>query len=206
MSLTFRSCIRLPLYYINRLLDAGPMLVILTSLVAIFTFGLGDNENPDGISAYSVFNRGFQRILGSVDAEALLAQHLGGGFVGGMAGMAGIGGGIPEQEDHRPRAAAVARPRRPQAVEDEDEGGSDSDDDDDNQDDDNNNGQGNTRGGARKSGKKARRRNQEQRQELRRQRDAARALGLHGDGDPDDQVAMQRLIEQHVAEEQAQGR
>jgi hypothetical protein len=173
------------------------MLVILTSLVAIFTFGLGDNENPDGLSAYSVFNRGFERILGSVDAEALLAQHVGGGFVGAL------GGGMPEQEDHRPPAAAVARPRRPQAV--EDEGDWDSDDDDDNQDDDNN-GQGNNRGGARKSGKKARRRNLEQRQELRRQRDAARALGLHGDGDPDDQVAMQRLIEQQIAEEEVQGR
>jgi hypothetical protein len=174
------------------------MLVILTSLVAIFTFGLGDNENPDGLSAYSVFNRGFERILGSVDAEALLAQHVGGGFVGAL------GGGMPEQEDHRPPAAAVARPRRPQAV--EDEGDWDSDDDDDDNQDDDNNGQGNNRGGARKSGKKARRRNLEQRQELRRQRDAARALGLHGDGDPDDQVAMQRLIEQQIAEEEVQGR
>jgi hypothetical protein len=183
-------------------LDAGPILIILTSLGAIFTFGLGDNENPDGLSAYSVFNRGFERILGSVDAEALLQQHVGGGFVNAMGGM---GGGMPVQEDHRPPAAAAVarRPRRPQAV--EDEGGSDSDDDD-NQDDDNN-GQGdNNRGGARKSGKKARRRNLEQRQELRRQRDAARALGLHGDGDQDDQVAIQRLIEQQIAEEEAQGR
>jgi hypothetical protein len=175
------------------------MLVILTSLGAIFTFGLGDNENPDGLSAYSVFNRGYERILGSVDAEALLAQHVGGGFAGAMGGM---GGGMPEQEDHRPPAAAVARPRGPQAVL-EDEG--DWNSDDDNQDDDND-GQGNNRGVARKSGKKARRRNLEQRQELRRQRDAARALGLHGDGDPDDQVAMQRLIEQQIAEEEVQGR
>ena len=183
------------------------MLVILTSLGAIFTFGLGDNANPDGLSAYSVFNRGFERIMGSVDGEALLAQHVGGGFVGAMGGM---GGGMPEQEDHRPpaaavahrpRAAAVARPRGPHAVEDEEDG----DSDDDNQDDDNN-GQGNNRGGARKSGKKARRRNLEQRQELRRQRDAARALGLHGDGDPDDQVAIQRLIEQQIAAEEDQGR
>jgi hypothetical protein len=175
------------------------MLVILTCLGAIFTFGLGDNANPDGLSAYSVFNRGFERIMGSVDAEALLQQHVGGGFVGAMGGM---GGGMPEQEDHRPPAAAVAHPRGLQAVL-EDEG--DWNSDDDNQDDDND-GQGNNRGVARKSGKKARRRNLEQRQELRRQRDAARALGLHGDGDPDDQVAMQRLIEQQIAEEEVQGR
>lgn len=174
------------------------MLVILTSLGAIFTFGLGDNANPDGLSAYSVFNRGFERIMGSVDGEALLAQHVGGGFAGAMGGM---GGGMPEQEDRRPPAAAVARHRRPPAAEDEE----DWDSDDDNQDDDNN-GQGNNRGGARKSGKKARRRNLEQRQELRRQRDAARALGLHGDGNPEDQVAMQRLIEQQIADEEVQGR
>jgi hypothetical protein len=31
-------------------------------------------------------------------------------------------------------------------------------------------------------------------------------LGLHGDGDQDDQVAIQRLIEQQIAEEEAQGR
>ena len=67
------------------------MVIIITSLIAIFTIGLGDesennSEQQNRISTYSVFNRGFQRLLGSVDADALLAQHVGGGI--GLGGVA----------------------------------------------------------------------------------------------------------------------
>jgi hypothetical protein len=175
-------------------LDAGPIVIILTGLFAIFKFGLGDNENTDGISAYSVFNKGFQRLMGSVDVEALVAQHVG----GGMAGFAQMPGGFDDgQADHR-HVAAVARPRprRPQVEED----GDDDDDDDNNQDD---NGQANNENVARKSGKKSRRRNLEQRQEVKRQREAAMALGLQDDGGPEDVVAIQRLIEEQIAAERA---
>ena len=50
--------------WIHHALDAGPIVLIITALVGIFTIGLG--ENTDGISAYSVFNRGFQRLLGEI--------------------------------------------------------------------------------------------------------------------------------------------
>jgi hypothetical protein len=174
-------------------LDAGPIVIILTGLFAIFKYGLGDNENTDGISAYSVFNKGFQKLMGSVDVEALVAQHVG----GGMAGFAQMPGGFDDgQADHR-HVAAVARPRRPQV---EEEGDNDDDDDDNNQED---NGQVNHENVARKSGKKARRRNLEQRQEVKRQREAAMALGLQDDGGPEDVVAIQRLIEEQLAAERA---
>ena len=67
--------------WLHAILDAGPILIIVTALVAIFTIGLGDDDdsNSDGLSAYSVFNRGFQRLLGTVDAEDLVAQQMGGG-------------------------------------------------------------------------------------------------------------------------------
>ena len=54
----------------------------MTLLVVIFTFGLSD-EKQEGLSAYSIFNRGFEKLMGSVDADSLLAQHVGGGLGGG---------------------------------------------------------------------------------------------------------------------------
>ena len=52
----------------HRTLDAGPLAVMISTLVVIFTIGLGD-RNDGGMSAYSVFNRGYQQFLGSVDAD-----------------------------------------------------------------------------------------------------------------------------------------
>lgn len=65
---------------IHGVLDAGPFFLILTLLVLIFTVGLKDeNHKPNGyLSAYSVFNKGMQNILGSVNADQLLAQYVGG--------------------------------------------------------------------------------------------------------------------------------
>lgn len=171
--------------FIHRILDAGPILVIATALVTIFTIGLGDTATQDGISAYSVFNRGFERILGSVDVEALVQQH-----VGGAMGMAGMGMAMPQpappiheppprlrqEEDGNDRPENAAR--APAA--DEDDGAVPE------------------KGASRKSGKKARRRNLNQRRELQRQ--AAMAMGFAGDGqDHEEMVAMQRLLEEQIA-------
>mmetsp|Transcript_15664 Transcript_15664/g.31648 ORF Transcript_15664/g.31648 Transcript_15664/m.31648 type:complete len:188 (-) Transcript_15664:112-675(-) len=73
--------------YIHRALEAGPLVVILTAIVGIFTIGLGDEGNADGLSAYSVFNRGYQRLLGSVDVEALVQQYAGGAMAVHAQGM-----------------------------------------------------------------------------------------------------------------------
>ena len=78
--------IAIALYYVfirwvHETLDAGPVVLILTALTIIFTVGLSDQANMDGLSAYSVFNKGFQKIMGSIDADDLLQQHLGGGGI-----------------------------------------------------------------------------------------------------------------------------
>ena len=93
--------------------------MIITSLVTIFTVGLGDDnddENKDGenrLSAYSVFNRGFQRMLGSVDADSLLAQHVGGGFMmGGVGGGPGMGFAVNNDDANRNDHQAGRRGRR----------------------------------------------------------------------------------------------
>lgn len=124
----------------------------------IFTVGLGDDSNRDGLSAYSIFNRGFEKLLGAVDEEALLAQHVGGGLGGGAGIRAGDGNDDHDNVRIRPRER-----RRMNAAEVEEDG--------DNQ----NNNDGNNV--ARKTGKKARRRNLEQRREIQRQREAAAELG-----------------------------
>jgi hypothetical protein len=81
---------------------AGPVVLILTALGAIFTVGLGDASADGQLSAYSVFNRGMVRLLGDVQVEQLLAQHVGGAVVGGPAGAAGPaegGGGRGDDDD-----------------------------------------------------------------------------------------------------------
>jgi hypothetical protein len=167
--------------WVHRLLDAGPLLVIITALVAIFTIGLGDTATRDGLSAYSVFNRGFERILGTVDAEALVQQH-----VGGAMGMAGAIGNAPREVEPLPREPVA---RRQQQY--DDDGGED--------DIDNENDGSETRGTSRKSGKKARRRNLEQKRELQRQREAAIAMGFTGNEGQEEMMAMQRLLEEQIA-------
>jgi len=162
--------------------------VIITALIAIFTIGLGDTATQDGVSAYSVFNRGFERILGTVDAEALVQQH-----VGGAMGFAAGGVGLPEPAEpvHR---EPVARRRTQEDDNGEDENvaraNEDEDDGDDNVPE---------RGTSRKSGKKARRRNLEQKRELQRQREAAMAMGFTGNEGQEEMMAMQRLLEEQIA-------
>jgi hypothetical protein len=192
--------------WIHHVLEAGPVVIIVTALVAIFTVGLGDNRDPDGLSAYSAFNRGFQRIMGSVDAEALLAQHVGGGFVMPQALMQDMpldGGGRNrrrhEQQRRQPEPDNQEQePARNDAAEPDDD---DDDDDDNGDDDDNNNNAPHApapQPRARQAGKKARRGNLEQRREMRRQRDAAMAMGFGGD--QQDAQAMHRLLQDQVVE------
>ena len=66
------------LAYMHEWLHAGPVVFILTLLVLLYTIGLGDNTGASsGIpSAYSVFNRGVQRLIGQEDAETLANQFV----------------------------------------------------------------------------------------------------------------------------------
>eukprot|EP00968_Pinguiococcus_pyrenoidosus_P009326 scaffold731_cov261-Pinguiococcus_pyrenoidosus.AAC.72 len=58
---------------------AGALYLVVSALLALFTFGLTDEEHA--MSAYSVFNAGCRRLLGHVAAEDLVAN-----MVGGIAG------------------------------------------------------------------------------------------------------------------------
>lgn len=178
------------LYYVfvrvvHDVLEAGPIVLILTALGAIFTVGLSDEET-NGLSAYSVFNRGFQRIMGSVDPEELLAQHVGGG---GMIGMPMAQRPPPHQnrqrDRHHPPRVEPAEPDVAVPPDHVDEPALDD------------NVHNNRR--ARKSGKKARRGNLEQRREMRHQREAALAMGFGGDVEG---VAINRLVEDQVVHEE----
>lgn len=176
------------LYYaavriIHELLDAGPIVMILTALVVIFTIGLGDDsDNENRVSAYSVFNRGFQQLMGSVDADHLLQQHVGG--AGAAAALMGV------NNDNNNNQAVGLQPadRRPNDnnVDTNNEEMQDvPNDGTNNNDNNNNNNPANSR--ARKSGKKTRRRNFEQRQELRQQRRAAQEFA-------GDDIALQQAL------------
>lgn len=167
--------------WIHHVLEAGPIVLIITALVGIFKIGLG--ENTDGISAYAVFNRGFQRLLGELDADELVAQQMGGGIIN-------RGGRDARNDILEPPPPA----RQARAPENENDGESSSDDDDHN---DNGNGGGNGENTNNPPGTRARRRNLEQRRELRHQREAAAAMGFGAD-EQAEAVAMQRLLDEQV--------
>lgn len=176
--------------YLHNLLHAGPTILIVTALIIIFTIGLGDNagsENDGYVSAYSVFNRGFQSILGSMDADNLVAQHVGGGAAAAMV-MNNNDDDIWDDNDREDRNRRHNRNQQPQQQHNQEEG--------QDQDRDNNNSR------SRKSGKKARRKRnleqkRQQQREIQLQRDAAAAMGFGLDGM--DAVAMNRLIEEQAA-------
>ena len=195
----------LPLFfYMHRLLDAGPLVLIVTGLIAIFTVGLADEEskdsNPNRLSAYSVFNRGFQRMLGTVDTDSLLAQHIGGGL-GANFHMPqnppndddGENLILPPPRHGPPRPPAEAAVAMDPNLQDQHQN-----EQDNRQPNGNNPIRNNTGGVARKSGKK-KRRNLDERRETRRQREMAMAFGYHDDQEGEDVVAMQRLIEEQIA-------
>jgi hypothetical protein len=83
------------LLYLHDLLAIGPLVLIVTLLTVLYTVGLGDNTGAtSGIpSAYSVFNKGMARLLGTIDGEELARQYAGGGGGGGggAAAMAVVG-------------------------------------------------------------------------------------------------------------------
>eukprot|EP00521_Asterionellopsis_glacialis_P009199 CAMPEP_0195286332 /NCGR_PEP_ID=MMETSP0707-20130614/3830_1 /TAXON_ID=33640 /ORGANISM="Asterionellopsis glacialis, Strain CCMP134" /LENGTH=265 /DNA_ID=CAMNT_0040345961 /DNA_START=279 /DNA_END=1076 /DNA_ORIENTATION=+ len=201
--------------FIHHVLDAGPAVLMLTALVGIFTIGLGDTTDG-GVSAYSVFNRGFQRILGSIDVEALVAQHVGGVMGAGVAGVGGMndhmdddenrhggGGGRRHRRGRRPPQEAAVGVARAQGNHEHNDHNNNNGDQDENDGPPKNNNNNND-GRSRKSGKKARRRNLEQRRELQQQRQAAMAMGFAGDGGgQDENMAMQRLLEEQIAGNEA---
>ena len=163
--------------FVHNWLEAGPFFIILTLLLLIFTIGLGDNDSRDhNMSAYSVFNRGMQGILGAMDADQLVQQHVGGGigFMGARMAAAG------EREVQDPRRQEVQVPHE------------------------NDGNQGGDRPAPRRSNKKQRNRknrNAEMRQEMQRQREAARAMGFGQEGEEGDWMAIHRLVEQGVEDE-----
>jgi hypothetical protein len=154
--------------------------LIITAMLGIFTIGLRDDDDRQGLSAYSVFNRGFQRIMGSIDADELLQQHV--GAVGGAMAFA-----MAPPLHQQPQFDLDNNNEQPQRRRE----GLEEDLHEPPQ-------QPPERVGARKSGKKARRHNLQQRHEMRRQREAAMALGF-GDGNNELQelLAMQRLVDEN---------
>lgn len=171
--------------FVHNWLEAGPFFIIVTLLILIFTIGLGDNDSRDhNMSAYSVFNRGMQGILGAMDADQLVQQHVGGGGIGFMGAMAAAGerGVQDPPEPRRPRQEVQVLPEN-----------------------DGNQGGGGDRPAPRRSKKKQRNgrknRNSEMRQEMQRQREAARAMGFGQEGEEGDWMAIHRLVEQGVEDE-----
>lgn len=193
------------LVFLHESLDAGPSILIVTALVAIFTVGLGDNdganhENGERMSAYSVFNRGFRNIMGGVDANALVNQHVGGGFFANNlddnAGRDQNGDDGRNRQRLRLQQQLGQRQRQPPDL--QDQGANPQDQQPPNR--------------ARMSNKKNRRkRNIEQRREMQRQRDAAAAMGFVGADDDNghinlnllqqDREAMNRLLDHDVHNE-----
>lgn len=199
--------------FLHKSLEAGPSVIIITILIGIFTVGLGDhdssgNGNEGRLSAYSVFNRGFQNIMGGVDADALINQHVGGGFVVNNNRDDLNNADDDDDDDHdqdrgnraRRQQQAAHRQRQVQQRQQQE------------QQDDND---GNQTNRARKSNKKSRRkRNIELRREMQQQRDAALAMGFTGGDDvgaagnghvnlnlqQQDRIAMNRLVEQQIQE------
>ena len=172
--------------WIHQQLEAGPFVVILSVLAIIFTVGLSD-EQSDGLSAYSVFNKGFQKILGSVDADALLQQYVGGGGAG-MVMMNHRRPDVPDDDDAfvpLREQQQQQRPRRVLQVYEDDEAR-------EQQQQPQLNHNQPLAAPPRRSNKKMRRQNAQQRREIQQQRQAAAALGL--DGDPQNEEAVWNRI------------
>jgi hypothetical protein len=170
--------------WIHAVLEAGPVVLILTALVTMFTIGLND-EKSDGLSAYSVFNKGFQKIMGSIDEDSLLQQHIGGGV--GLGFLAAAAAGHDRQPRNNDPAPSPRRRQQQQIPERREDDQNNGDPTQQQQQEENNR--------SRKSGKKTRRGNLEQRREMRRQREAALAMGFDGEND---HVAMNRLLDDPV--------
>lgn len=182
--------IAIALYYvflrwIHATLEAGPVVLILTALTIIFTVGLSDQTNMDGLSAYSVFNKGFQKIMGSIDADDLLQQHLGGGGIMQMMQRRHIDDDFDVNDEPPQRRRPRQQHNNQQRVDININNNAHGDNEVPVADNNNIN-----QNRARRTGKKARRDRAaiEQRREIRAQRDAALAMGF-GHINDDDVVA-----------------
>lgn len=145
-------------------------MVIVTMLVLIFSIGLSDNDNKNSsgyTSAYSVFNRGFQTLLGNVDVESLVAQHVGGG---GMLAF--------QAQQHQPQNQHRRHEHQINHLEPELREGQNAAAGEGEEAEVQAQAQAQPQNTSRKSGKKARRRNLEERRDRQRQRERARELGL----------------------------
>jgi Uncharacterized conserved domain (SAYSvFN) len=176
--------------YIHYQLEAGPIVIIITALVAIFTVGLSDSRNDGLPSAYSIFNQGFASLMGSVDADALVRQHVGGGLMGAAMGVM-----APPPFEHREpidQRRRVDQLQRPDRVDDNHQ---EQNEEGAGQDAHNNDHAGNNvaRRPRKKQGK--RRSNGEHKREIQRQREAAAAFGFGG---ADEDMAMNRLVEEQM--------
>ncbi|GFH47819.1 hypothetical protein CTEN210_04295 [Chaetoceros tenuissimus] len=186
--------------YLHELLDAGPSILILTVLALIFTIGLGDSK--EGLSAYSVFNKGFQSIMGGVDANALLNQHVG----GGMAFMNHNNRHENEEHDDGYRQRQQRQQQRDEQRRLQQERDREVHERRLQQQQELDTGTAAANNGARISNKKSRRKkNIELRREMRQQRQAARAMGFVQDGHRVDinaqhqeQLAMNHLIQEQI--------
>jgi len=194
--------------WIHATLEAGPMVMIVTALVLIFTVGLGDEDRDDDtLSAYAVFNRGFQRLLGTVDQDDLMRQHLGGGGAVGALLGAGGGGGMGrniENDDDNEWAARQPQRRQQQQPRQQRRQANDDNDQPEQQPPPPAQDEARPPPPRRARGKKARRGNLEQRRERRRQREAAAQMGFHGNGNADEDPALQHLLEEQIALAEAQ--
>lgn len=202
------------LLYLHELLHIGPMIIIASLLSLLYTIGLGDNTGAgSGIpSAYSVFNNGFRRIMGTVDGEELARQ-----YAGGMAGALnnnnqnnrGNGGNVDgviwndnnnaaqEEEEQnlineRRRQRRLERLQQRRNENGEEEANAqvqphDSDEQEDDNDEQNDaENRGDTAAGRRVTGKKARRKNNlEHRREMQRQRQLAANVDVRALGAED---------------------
>lgn len=192
------------LLYLHELLHIGPIIIILTLSSLLYTIGLGDNTGAgSGIpSAYSVFNRSFRRIMGTVDGEELARQYAGGMAAGALNNNQNNGGNngdnvdgviwnennnnaAQEEEEEQNLINERRRQRRLERLQQRsNENGEvaanahvatldDNDEEEDNDDQDDIDDRGDNAAGRRVSGKKARRKNNlEHRREIQRQRQA----------------------------------
>jgi hypothetical protein len=171
--------------YLHRTLDAGPSVLMITALVIIFSVGLGDTKDGNTLSAYSVFNRGFQNIMGSVNAEDLLAQHVGGGLAAGVAMNNNNVDGIEGPNRNERRRQVRQEPQQQQEEEEQRDQAQEQQ----------------PGGRARRSKKKQRnKRDVQQRRDLQEQRRVAAAMGFgdHEMNQDQDNMAMNRLVEDQV--------
>jgi hypothetical protein len=141
-------------------------------------------------------------LLGSIDADSLLAQYTGGGMIGV--------GGVPvhDHQDANARRAGVNEPRnqrrQPPRNNNNNNHGLDENDDDNNG-ANNNNGNNNR---ARRSGKKARREQKRNQRQQQQQQEEGLVDDAHAGIDDNvdvDMVAMQHVIEEQIRQEVREG-